>query len=234
MFAVSASEQRRAQDSQSPEPETVPSIDVTTQFQAPGPDPSAAVSCGPGRSSAAPTTTSETGPPNLYTAFYVATGEALGRIIPRHRSDAVPASSSPRSTARRRADLALHLIVDNSSSSSSSSTHTTEAIRDFLAAHPCFHLHFTPTSASWLNTVETWFGQLERRALRPGAFTTVTQLRDAIRRFIEAHNAHAANPFRWTKSAQIILDAIDHARDTMQRNFPCDLLDSLSGRDLYS
>ena len=91
---------------------------------------------------------------------------------------------------------ALHLIVDNSS------THTTEAIRDFLAAHPRFHLHFTPTSASWLNAVETWFGQLERRALRRGVFTSVSELRDEIRRFIETHNLHSAKPFRRTKVGQ--------------------------------
>ena len=86
--------------------------------------------------------------------------------------------------------MPLHLIADNSS------THTTEAIRDFLAAHPRFHLDFTPTSASWLNAVETWFGQLERRALRRAVFNSVTELREEIRRFIEAHNMHAVKPFR--------------------------------------
>ena len=120
-------------------------------------------------------------------------------------------------------DVALHPIVDNSS------THyLTEAIRDFLAAHPRFHLHFTPTSASWLNAVETWFGQVERRALRRGVFTSVTELREEIRRFIEAHNMHAAKPFRWTKSARAsvdasctcrcrpILDAVERARKTLR------------------
>ena len=100
----------------------------------------------------------------------------------------------------------MHLIVDNSSS------HTTEAIRDFLAAHPRFHLHFTPTSASWLNAVETWFGQLERRALRRGVFTSVSDLREEICRFIETYNMHSAKPFRWTKSARAILDAVERAR----------------------
>ena len=108
-------------------------------------------------------------------------------------------------------ELALHLIVDNSS------THTTEAIRDFLAAHPRFHLHFTPTSASWLNAVETWFGQLERRALRRGVFTSVSELRDEIRRFIETHNMHSANPFRWTKSARATLDAVERARQSLRQ-----------------
>ena len=112
----------------------------------------------------------------------------LGRVTRRHRATEFRQflAQIQRATPP---DLALHLIVDNSS------THTTEAIRDFLAAHPRFHLHFTPTSASWLNAVETWFGQLERRALRRGVFTSVTELREEICRFSEAHNMHAAKPF---------------------------------------
>ena len=149
------------------------------------------------------------GTANLYAAFNVATGEVLGRVTRRHRATEFGQflAQIDRATPP---DLALHLIVDNSS------THTTDAIREFLAAHPRFHLHFTPTSASWLNAVETWFGQLERRALRRGVFTSVTELRDAIRRFIDAHNAYAAKPFRRTKSAEAILDAVERARDTLR------------------
>ena len=150
------------------------------------------------------------GTTNLYAAFNVATGEVLGRVTRRHRATEFRQflAQIQRATPP---DLALHLIVDNSS------THTTEAIRDFLAAHPRFHLHFTPTSASWLNAVETWFGQLERRALRRGVFTSVTELREEIRRFIEAHNMHAAKPFRWTQSASVILDAVERARKTLRK-----------------
>ena len=90
-------------------------------------------------------------------------------------------------------------------------------MRDFLTAHPRFHLHFTPASASWLNAVETWFGQLERRVPRRGSFTSVSALRDEIRRFIAAHNMHAAKPFRWTKSAGAILDAVDGAREALRQ-----------------
>ena len=147
---------------------------------------------------------------NLYAAFNVATGEVLGRLTRRHRATEFRQflAQIDRTTP---ADLELHLIVDNSS------THTTQAIRDFLDAHPRFHLHFTPTSASWLNAVETWFGQLERRALRRGVFTSVTELRQAIRRFIDAHNTHAAKPFKWTKSAHAILDAVSRAREALRK-----------------
>ncbi len=112
----------------------------------------------------------------------------LGRITRRHRAAEFRQflAQIDRATPPQ---LDLHLTVDNSS------THTTEAVQDFLAAHPRFHLHFTPTSASWLNAVETWFGQLERRALRRGVFTSVTELRDTIRAFIDSHNTHAAKPF---------------------------------------
>ena len=147
---------------------------------------------------------------NLYAAFNVATGKVLGRITRRHRAIEFRQflAQIDRQTPP---ELDLHLIIDNSS------THTTEAIRDFLAAHPRFHLHFTPTSASWLNAVETWFGQLERRALRRGVFTSVSELRDEIRRFIQNHNSHSAKPFRWTKSASAILDAVDRARQTLRK-----------------
>jgi len=150
------------------------------------------------------------GTTNLYAAFNIATGEVLGRVTRRHRATEFRQflAQIDRATPP---DLALHLIVDNSS------THTTEAIRDFLAAHPRFHLHFTPTSASWLNAVETWFGQLERRALRRGVFTSVTELRETIRAFIDSHNTHAAKPFRWTKSAQTILDAVSRAREALSK-----------------
>lgn len=147
------------------------------------------------------------GTTSLYAAFDIATGEVMGRLTKRHRSKEFLGflRQIDRSTP---SELDLHLIVDNSS------THKTEEIRDFLDQHPRFHFHFTPTSASWLNAVETWFSQLERRAIHRGVFTSVAELRAEIRSFIEAHNEHSAKPFRWTKSAQAILDAVERARAT--------------------
>lgn len=145
------------------------------------------------------------GTTSLYAAFNVATGEVLGRVTQRHRAKEFLAflRQIDRSTPE---GLDLHLILDNSS------THTTEEIAAFLESHPRFHFHFTPTSASWLNAVETWFSQLERRAIHRGVFTSVSELRQEIRRYIEAHNEHAAKPFKWTKSAQVILDAVERAK----------------------
>ena len=130
----------------------------------------------------------------------------MGRVTQRHRAKEF-LDFLRRINRATPAQLDLHLILDNSS------THKTEAIEDWLAKHPRFKLHFTPTSASWLNAVESWFSQLERRALYRGAFTSVKELRDALHRYIQAHNEKHAKPFRWTKSAATILAAVRRARE---------------------
>lgn len=136
---------------------------------------------------------------SLYAAFDVASGEVIGRVTRRHRAREFLAflNQIDRSTDP---GLELHVILDNSS------THKTPAVKRWLEGHPRFHFHFTPTSASWLNAVETWFAQLERRAIHRGIFTSVLQLRDEIHRYIQVHNAELAKPFRWTKTAAAILE----------------------------
>jgi transposase len=141
---------------------------------------------------------------SLYSAFYIASGQAIGRVTKRHRAQEFLAFVRQIDQPTPK-DLHLHLILDNSS------THKTEKVRAYFAAHPRFHLHFTPTSASWLNAVESWFGQLTRRALARGVFTHVQELRNEQRRFIAAHNAHSARPFRWTVQAPAILAAVERA-----------------------
>ena len=142
---------------------------------------------------------------NLYAAFDILTGEVIGRITKRHRAKEFLdfLKQIDRSTDSK---LALHLIVDNSS------THKTKEVKQWLEDHPRFHLHFTPTSASWLNAVERWFGQLERRCLYRGVFTSVKELQVELRRYIKAHNAESAKPFIWTKKAQTIIDAVNRAK----------------------
>ena len=135
---------------------------------------------------------------SLYAAFDIASGKVIGRVTKRHRAQEFLAflrqiDGSTDST------LDLHLILDNSS------THTTPEVKKWLSNHSRFRLHFTPTSASWLNAVESWFSQLERRALYRGVFTNVTELRNEIHRFISVHNQELARPFRWTKSADSII-----------------------------
>ncbi len=145
------------------------------------------------------------GTASLYAAFDIASGKVLGRVTHRHRAKEFLAFL-------RQIDKAvpewldLHLILDNSS------THTTPEVEAFLEKHPRFELHFTPTSASWLNAVEGWFSLLERRSVRRNSFTSVEALRQELRRFIAAHNAESAKPFIWTKSAEAIIGSVNRAK----------------------
>jgi transposase len=151
------------------------------------------------------------GTASLYAAFDIASGKVMSRVTKRHRSREFLAFLRQIEGAVE-SHLDLHLIMDNSS------THKTKEIRAFLDAHPRIKVHFTPTSASWLNAVEGWFGQLERRALYRGAFSSVEALRQELRRYIEVHNRESAKPFIWTKSAESILNAVEHARTAAQHS----------------
>jgi transposase len=137
------------------------------------------------------------GTTSLFAALDVKTGEVLGSCHRRHRSreflsflrkvdQAVPA------------ELDVHIVMDNYA------THKTPAVRRWFAQRPRYHLHFTPTSASWLNQVERWFAALTEKQLRRGVFRSTRELEDAIAAFIESHNT-GAHPFIWTKSADQIL-----------------------------
>lgn len=145
------------------------------------------------------------GTASLYAAFDIASGEIMGRVTHRHRAKEFLAFLRQIDKAVPD-ELDVHLILDNSS------THKTKAVQRWLTARPRFHTHFTPTSASWLNAVEGWFAQLERRALQRGTFTSVAELRDAIRQFIKVHNVETAKPFRWTTSANAIIAATNRAK----------------------
>ena len=101
------------------------------------------------------------------------------------------------------AHLDVHLVLDNASS------HKTPKVRAWLAAHPRFHLHFTPTSSSWINLVERWFGELTTKLLRRGAHRSVHALNSDIRQWIETWNENP-RPYVWTKTADKILDSIRH------------------------
>ena len=145
------------------------------------------------------------GTTSLYAALDILTGQVIGRTTQRHRAKEFLdfLRQIDRSTP---GDLTLHLILDNSS------THQTERVTEWLARHPRFVLHVTPSSASWLNAVEGWFSQLERRAIHRGVFTSVAALRKVIHRFIKEHNAESAKPFKWTKRASVILESVQRAK----------------------
>jgi transposase len=140
------------------------------------------------------------GTTTLFAALNAKTSEVVTQFHQRHRSpqfreflDLIEAQV-PRS-------LDVHIIMDNYS------THKTALIRHWFAKRPRFHVHFTPTYASWLSLVERWFAELTTKQIRRGAFRSVPQLKAAIQEFIDAHQAHP-KPFVWTKSADQILASI--------------------------
>jgi transposase len=140
------------------------------------------------------------GTSSLYAALNITTGKVIGALHSRHR--AIEFKQFLQTLDREVPDdLDVHLVLDNSS------THTTPAIQKWLAAHPRFQLHFTPTSASWLNLVERWFAELTHKKLRRGAHKSVRALNADIRAWINTWN-QAPRPFVWTKTADQILESI--------------------------
>jgi transposase len=140
------------------------------------------------------------GTTSLFAALDVATGKVIGALHRRHRSVEFRAFLET-IDASVPGDLEVHLILDNYG------THKTPAIRRWLIRHPRYHLHFTPTSSSWLNLVERWFATLTEKQLRRSAHRSTRQLEDAIRRYLALANADP-KPFVWTKTADEILDSV--------------------------
>ena len=130
-----------------------------------------------------------------------ATGKVIGRCFSRHRGQEFLAFL--REIERNVPDdLDVHLVIDNYA------TYKTPAVRRWLAKRPRWHVHFTPTSASWINQVERFFADLTDRQIRRGVHRSTKELEAAIRQYIKAANA-APKPFKWTKSADDILASIE-------------------------
>jgi transposase len=136
------------------------------------------------------------GTSTLFAALDIATGKVTAATKPRHRRQEFLAFL--KQVARTHPDRELHLVMDNYAA------HKTPEVKDWLAANPRIVVHFTPTSGSWLNLVEVWFGIIERQAIRRGTFTSVTDLNTKIRAFITGWNKRS-RPFVWTKPAEQIL-----------------------------
>jgi transposase len=140
------------------------------------------------------------GTTSLFAAFDLASGSVIAQPYRRHRHQEFLRFLKLIDAAVPR-DLDLHLVLDNYA------THKTPAIHQWLLKHPRFHLHFTPTSSSWLNLVERWFAELTNRKLRRSAHRSVTELETDIRKWINEWNK-APRPFVWTKSADEILGTL--------------------------
>ena len=142
------------------------------------------------------------GTTSLFAALEVTSGKVHGRCFARHTH--LQFIAFLRSLARRYPTRELHLICDNYG------THKHPAVTGWLLAHPRIHLHFTPTSASWLNLVERWFATITSQAIRRGSFDSVRRLEAAIMEWLDHWNQNA-QPFRWTKSATAIKRSILNA-----------------------
>jgi transposase len=140
------------------------------------------------------------GTTSLFAALEVKSGRVVGDFHARHRSVEFR-KFLERIAAAVPDGLDVHLILDNYG------THKTSLIHRWLARHPRFHVHFTPTSASWLNLVERWFAALTEKQIRRGVHRSTRELEQAIRTYIETTNARP-KPFVWTKTADEILASV--------------------------
>jgi transposase len=145
------------------------------------------------------------GTTTLFAALNVLDGKVIGTCMPRHRHTEFLAflERIERATPKRRA---IHLIVDNYG------THKHPSVRAWLAVHPRFHLHFTPTGASWLNLVERWFAEITRQRIRRGTFRSVPDLIRAIQAYLQEHNQNP-RPFLWTASVKSIMRKIRRCKE---------------------
>ena len=137
---------------------------------------------------------------SLFAALDAATGKVIGRCFARHRAREFRAFLNTVET-NVPDDLDVHIVMDNVSS------HKTQAIRNWFTKRPRWHVHYTPTSASWINQVERFFANLTEKQLRRGVHRSTIELEAAITGFIETSNANP-KPFVWTKSADDILASI--------------------------
>jgi transposase len=151
------------------------------------------------------------GTTTLFAAIAVAEGKVIAECMPRHRHQEW-LKFLRKIDAETPSDLDLHLIVDNYA------THKHPKVQKWLARHKRFHMHFIPTSSSWLNVIERWFRDITDRRIRRGTFQSVAQLEQAIRDYIDHHNANPKG-FAWTAKAEVILEKVRRAR-TALNNVP--------------
>ncbi len=186
-----------------PEGAVVLSVDEKSQIQALNrTQPSLPMK--PGRAGTMTHDYKRNGTTTLFAALNVLTGVLLGKCLPRHRNGEFLQFLR---LIDRHIDksLQVHLIVDNYG------THKHANVKAWLAKHPRFHLHFIPTSSSWLNMVERWFRELTTKRLKRGSFTSVPELIAAIEDYIANHNDDP-KPFVWTKTAEEIIAKVKRGR----------------------
>jgi transposase len=148
------------------------------------------------------------GTTTLFAALNMLDGKVIGDCMPRHRHQEFIRFLQLIDT-KTPLDLSLHLIVDNYG------THKHPKVQKWLKRHPRFHMHFIPTSSSWVNMVERWFAEISRKRIRRGSFKNVKELISTIKQYIESHNQ---NPkiFVWTASVESIMNKIKITKDLLE------------------
>lgn len=144
------------------------------------------------------------GTTTLFAALDVLDGRVIGQCMDKHRHQEFIRFLN-KINRQVLPNLDVHLIADNYA------THKHPKVKAWLARHPRFHMHFTPTSASWLNLVERFFGEITRKRIRRGVFHSVVDLQRAINDYLEIHNADP-KPFVWTASASAILEKVNRGK----------------------
>ncbi len=152
------------------------------------------------------------GTTTLFAALEILEGKVIGQCFPRHRHQEF-LRFLRRLDAEFPEKLKLHLVLDNYG------THKHPKVQSWLERHPRFTLHFIPTSSSWLNQVERWFGELTQKAVRRGAFISVEELQAAIEQFLQAWN-EAPRPFVWTATIEKIMAKVERARQKLEQIKP--------------
>jgi transposase len=148
------------------------------------------------------------GTTTLFAALDVAAGKVIGDCQPRHRHQEFLRFLA-KIDAATPAGMPVHLILDNYG------THKHPEVKAWFAEHPRYQVHFTPTSASWLNQVERWFAEITRKRIRRGTFRSVRELEKAIRDYIRAHNK-APQPFHWVATANKIVAKVRKYKRTSE------------------
>ena len=148
------------------------------------------------------------GTTTLFAALNLLDGKVIGHCMKRHRHQEFIRFLN-RIDRQTLPYLDIHLIIDNYA------THKTPAVKRWLKKHPRFHIHFTPTSASWLNMVERFFAEITRKRIRRGVFKSVAELEQAIYDYLAIHNYNPV-PFVWTATATAILEKTARAKQTLE------------------
>ena len=142
------------------------------------------------------------GTTSLFAALNVATGQVIGKCFKRHRQqEFLKFLKEIDARVVRASGVEIHIIMDNYG------THKTPSVKRWFERHPEYHLHFTPTSSSWLNQVERFFAEITEKAIRRGVFRSVAALEKAIMDYLAAHNDDP-RPFVWTADADLILERV--------------------------